>query len=186
MIDYNLLPTEGPGREDMLELYSWDFEKAWKEQEEWPEISTQRGPFFRWLGAQELKEIYEIYKEKKDPALIIEGLYVCSLNSLPLPRWCEFGFLKAYRTIRHYKAKSWDQVFGKPHKKGKQLYAAAQQRGKGLKIYNRITGIKKKDPSIPIDNSLFEDVGEEFGCCRTLAADYYYYWKNRISRHGLE
>lgn len=182
MIDHNLLPTEGPGREDMLTLYSWTLDDAWKAQEEWrsqygPDV-VGRGPFFRWHGAQELKEVYELHKSGHQKALI-EAIHLCAINSLPLPRWCEYGFLKAYRKVRQYKARSWDDVFGKPHKKSTNLVAKEKEWEKGFLVYWRIKEIKEKNPELPIDNELFETVGKDFGVCKTLAAEYYAKEKRR-------
>ncbi len=176
MIDNELLPTEGPGRKDMLELYSWDLETACRVQNEWEDNNgAGRGPLFRWIGAEELKGLYETYKEKKNPALIIEVLHICSLNSLPLPRWCEMGFLKAYRKVRQYRAKSWDDVFGRPHKKGTHLETKRQEREKPHLVYRRIEEIRKNEPLTAIDGDLFERVGKELGIgAKTLTESYYY------------
>lgn len=186
MENNDLLPIEGPGREDLRRLYSWTFEDAQKAQEEWrnrfgPDV-VGRGPLFRWLGVQELKELYEIHKNGNRQALM-EALFVCSLNSLPLPRWCEMTFLKAYRKVRQYRAKSWDEVFGQPHKKGTHLATKRQEREKSLLVYRRIKEIKENEPTTPIDEALFERVAKEFHFCgKTMIAEYYYSWKNRLNK----
>jgi hypothetical protein len=182
------LPIEGPGRDDMMQLYAWTFEEAWSAQEEREERYGPnlpgRGPFFRWEGAQELKELHELYKNGKRQ-MIIEALFVCALNSLPLPRWCEMAFLKSYREVRQYKAKSWDDVFGRPHPKKAHLGAKRQEREKSYLVYNRIRQIKKNDPSVAIDGHLFKTVGAELGIGgKTLTEEYYYKEKNR--RTGLK
>lgn len=174
----NHLPTEGQGRDEMMQIYAWSFEDAWNAQEEWAMSYGQniraRGPFFRWIGAQELKELYDIYKAGNSQA-IMEALFVCSLNSLPLPRWCESAFLSAYRNVRQYKAKNWDDVFGSPHKKGIHLGAKRQEREFAWKVYEKIQQIKKDDPSIAIDGFLFERVGREFAIGgKTLTEKLYY------------
>jgi hypothetical protein len=179
----NLLPIEGPGRADLMQLYAWDFDDALKADKKWrsrygPNIQG-RGPLFRWAGAQELKEIYELYRAR-NPAAIIEALFVCSLNSLPIPRWCELSYLAAYRRVRQYKAKSWDDVFGRPHQKGKNLGAKEKEREYSLQVYYRIEDIKRKDPSVATDGALFERVGKEFGIGgKTLTEEYYYKEKRR-------
>lgn len=176
------LPIEGPGRDDLMQLYAWSLEDAIKAQDEWstlygPNVQG-RGPICRWMGAQELKELHELYRTKNSAA-IIEALFVCSLNSLPIPRWCEMAFLASYRKVRHYKAKSWDDVFGPPHPKGTHLKTKRQEREFGWKVYHRIQQVKKDDPSIPIDGWLFEKIGKEFGIGgKTLTEEYYYKWKN--------
>lgn len=175
------LPTEGQGRDEMIKFYSWSFEDAWAAQEAWQGVDTHikgRGPFFRWIGAGELQGLYEIYR-KGNKAAVIEALYVCSLNSLPIPRWCEMAYLSAYRKIKHYKAKSWDDVFGRPHPKGTHLETKKQEREFAFKVYNRIEQIKRDDPSTPIDGYLFERIGREFGIGgKTLTEGYYYKEKN--------
>ncbi len=187
------LPTEGPGRDDMMQLFAWTFEDALNAQEEWedrygPNVRG-RGPFFRWLGANELRELYEAYRSG-DSTAIIEALYVCSLNSLPIPRWCEGAFLGSYRKVRHYKENScgefyssWDDVFGRPHPKGAHLEAKRKEREKSLLVYTRIKKIKEKDPSIPLVSNrsctgLFRSVGKDLGIGETLTEEYYYKWKN--------
>jgi len=180
------LPTPGPGRDEMLQIYSWSFEDACSAQDEWenrygPNVRG-RGPFFRWVGAEELKGIYELYRTG-NKAAILEALHICSLNSLPLPRWCEIAFLKAYRDVRFYNAKGWDDVFGRPHPKGTQLAARKQEREYDMRVYRRIRQIKADNPSIPIDGYLFERIGREFGIgSKTLTEQYYYNCKNRIEK----
>jgi hypothetical protein len=180
------LPMEGLGREDMTQLYVWSFEDALKAQEEatTKDPNIARGPFHRWLGAQELKDLFELYKSGNKDA-IIEAIYVCSLNSLPIPRWCEYAYLAAYRKVRHYKAKSWDDVFGHPHKKRTHLEAKRQEREKSFPVYQRIRQIKRENPSIPIDGLLFEEVGQQFNIGKTLTEEYYYKWKKRIERKQI-
>ena len=177
------LPTEGPGRNDLKKLYEWSFEDAWEAQEEWEASHGQgRGPFFRWMGAQELKQIYDMYKTGYKHA-VTEGLYTCALNSLPMPRWLEMAYLGAYRTVRHYKAKSWDDVFGRPHPKGTHLGTKKQERDFAWKVYRRIQQIKQDNPSIPIDGFLFERIGKELGIGgKTLTEEYYYIEKNKHKR----
>lgn len=196
------LPTEGPGRDDMGQLYAWSFDDAWAAQEEWHTSGVSgRGPFIRWLGAQELKGLYDVYRTGNVKA-IIEALFVCSLNSLPIPRWCEMAFLASYRKVRHYKAKSWDEVFGRPHPKGVHLDYKRMERDKSLFVYKRIREVNEKglfgrreekidwgikvhgqyyNPSA-IGEKLFERVGKEFDISKTLAGEYYYNWKNKLKK----
>ncbi|WP_408997958.1 hypothetical protein ACJ77P_08190 [Syntrophus buswellii] len=196
-----LLPTEGAGHSEMKQLYGWTFDEAWEAHEAWEaengtpfddriddlkagKITSKklvRGPFFRWQGAQELVELYEVYRAGNRSA-IIDALYVCSLNSLPIPYWCEMAFLSSYRQVTQFRAKSWDDVFGRPHKKGTHLATKRQDREKSLSVYYRIKEIKRADPSIPIDGFLFEKVGKEFGIGgKTLTEEYYYKWKNKLN-----
>ena len=179
------LPNEGPGYDDLKQLYAWTFADAEKTQEEWENRNKRgRGPLFRWIGAQELKELFEVYRTGNIKA-IIEALFVCCLNSLPIPRWCENGYLSAYRKVRQYKAKSWDDVFGQPHPKGMHIAPKRQEREFGWKVYRRIQQIKKDHPSTAIDGALFERVGREFAIGgKTLVEEYYY--KEKKGHRSLE
>jgi len=177
------LPIEGPGRDDMMKVYSWSIEDAIKAQDEWearygPHV-VGRGPLFRWVGTQELKELYDIYRAGK-PHAILDALHVCSLNSLPIPRWCEMAYLAAYRKVRQYKAKSWDDVFGRPHPTGTHIKTKRQEREFSLRVYYEVERIKRKDPAVAIDGFLFESIGKKFGIGgKTLTEEYYYKEKNR-------
>ena len=206
----NHLPIEGPGKKDLMQLYSWDFDDAQQAEKDWinkyGSNVVGRGPLFRWIGAQELKELYNAYKSG-EPAAIIEALYVCTLNSLPIPRWCEMAYLAAYRKVRQYKAKSWDDVFGQPHPKGVHLDRKQMEREKSFSVYRRIKevndgnlfGNKEKElvdgnqvrhsngrikwhnPSA-IGEELFKRVGKEFNVGKTLAEEYFYKWKNKLEK----
>ncbi|HNQ64722.1 MAG TPA: hypothetical protein PKW92_06740 [Smithella sp.] len=169
------LPNEGPGYDDLKQLYAWSFDDAWKAQNEWKAKNTRgRGPLFRWLGAQELKELYNTHKAGNSAA-ILEAIFLCSMNSLPIPRWCEMAYITAYRKVRQYKAKSWDDVFGRPHPKGMHLETKRQEREKGFKVYDMIEKIKQDDPTTPIDGFLFETIGRKLGIGgKTLTETYYY------------
>jgi hypothetical protein len=186
--DYNEhLPTQGLGRDEMMQFYSWSDEDALKAQKEWEarykrEERQGRGPYMRWVWANRLKEIYHFYCAG-DRGAILVALYICSLESLPIPRWCELAYLAAYRKVREYKAKSWDDVFLPPHTKGTHLATKKQEWEMSPEIFQRIEEIKKADPSIPIDGCLFEKVGREFGIGgKTLTEKLYYKWKNRPVR----
>jgi len=174
----NHLPTEGPGREDMMQLYSWTFEDAIEAQAEFEHDGKGRGPLFRWLAAQDLKELHTLYFTG-DTTALMDALFSCSLNSLPLPRWLEMAFLAAYRKVRHYKAKSWDDVFGRPHPKGTHLRTKDQERKYALRVFFRIEQIRRDEPHTAIDGAIFERVGKEFGIGgKTLTEEYYYKIKN--------
>jgi hypothetical protein len=207
----NHLPIEGPGRDDLMQLYEWSIDDAMQAQEEWQKKgAVGRGPLFRWVGAQKLKELFEIYRTSKKPALIIEALYICSINSLPMPRWCERGYLAAYREVRQFKAESWDDVFGRPHKKGIHLDRAQLEREKSLGVYLRIKHVKEGNlfgnreqemvEGIPvrylngrikwfnpsaIGEKLFERIGKEFNVGKTLAEEYYYKWKIKLEKKTI-
>lgn len=176
------LPVEGSGRKELEIFYSWSIEDAWKAHEEWTKTEHQpieRGPFFRWDAAQELIRLAEEFRKTGDNGIILHACGICALNDLSMPRWCSMKYLELVRDVWHYKAKSWDASFGKPHARGTQLGAKQNKREKAPGVWLRIKGIKTEDPDIPIDRALFEAVGKEFGICGSLADEYYYYMEKR-------
>jgi hypothetical protein len=181
------LPIEGPGRDDLKQLYSMSLDDASKAQELFDKSKEKNGgagPLYRWISAMELREWYNVYKEGHKEA-VIEALSLCSFKSLPIPRWVELAFLNdCYRKVRHFKAKSWDDVFGSPHEKGTHLKAKEQEREKSILVYQRIEEIRNEEPGTAIDGALFERVGLEFGIGgKTTAETYYYKWKNYINEY---
>ena len=157
------------------ELCSWSVEDAIKAQKGWKDDRLSRPPLLRWQGAQNLKALQKIYLESENPAVIPEALYFCSLNDFSIPEWCAYAYLQAFRKVRHYKAGSWDEVFGRPHPKGTHLGSRRQRREKEFEAYNMISDIKRTEPDTPIDGYLFEKVGRKLGIGgKTLTEEYYY------------
>ncbi len=173
------LPTEGADRAQMQKIYSLTYEQALIAQEKWAADGNhdqwERGPFHRWIGAQALKEIHKQYRTRQNPDAVIEALYECAYYSLPIPSWCERAYISAYRNIRQYKAKSWDDVFGKPHPKGTHIATKRQEREMTWRVYSEIQKIKRESPSTPIDGFLFDHIGRKLGIGgKTLTEAYYY------------
>jgi hypothetical protein len=134
------------------------------------------------------RRLRKLYSERKssDGAAIVEGLVTCIQNDLPIPRWCADGFLSAYNTVYSYKAKSWDDVFGRPHPKGVHLGALLKRDQYAPLVRSRIHQIKRLNPDTPIDAALFERIGRELGIgSKTLTEEYYYDMKKRSSRKSL-
>ncbi len=172
-----------PGRDELKALYIMAQDEAMAATMSWAEKSDgKRSPMERWVAAQELR-VWRKQYQKGEKKAITEGLYLCALNDIPLPKWLAFSYLAAFRKVIFFKAKSWDDVFGRPHPKGTQLLAKRDKREKMFSLYNRIHEIKQRSPDTPIDESLFEKVGKEFGLGKSLTNEYYYEAKNRLHPH---
>lgn len=182
LIGYDpFLPTEGHGRDEMMQIYLWSMDEVFEAQEEWEKYSPasrELGPFVRWTGAMKLCGLYRAYQDG-DKKAILEALAICCFYSLPIPRWLERACLAAYRKVQNYKVKSWEDVFGRPHPKGTHILTKRQEIEYSRKVYERIQQIKKNKPSTPIDGALFERIGKEFGIGgKTLTEGYYYKGKD--------
>jgi hypothetical protein len=158
-------------------------EKALQAQEAWrpSDDKFERSPIARWEGAQNLQVLAKIYRKSKKPAILLEALYLCALNDFVIPKWCALDFIAAFRRVKGFKAKSWDDVFGLPHPKGTHLHAKRQKREKSFVVFNVISEIKQKNPDEAIDGALFEKVGRKLAIGgKTLVEEYYYSAKKFI------
>ena len=90
-----------------------------------PLLSRTNPP--RWLACGGRNEpdidIFLAYSPKElydqgDKTQILVGLHWCFIFHEPIPPWLEQAFQNAYGAKPEYKIKSWDEVFGRPLKKG--------------------------------------------------------------------
>lgn len=181
-----------PNREELTEAEYKEYMRAyqiqrvfietWSAQRRWEsshKISQYcEGPLYQRLAKKNLEELYDNFRAGDKPALL-EAMYGCIMYAIPLPLWCKKAFLSACREVYDYKAKSWEDVFGRPHPKGTHLATKREEREKSLLVYEEIRQIKKENPSIPIDGDLFERVGKKFGTGgKTKTEEWYYKQKH--------
>jgi len=122
----------------------------------------------QWVARIQLDEIEANYKEG-DKQAIIDAMYVCADACLDHPDWLRNAFLNSVQAVRGYGAKSWDEVFGKPHDKGVNIRARAKKIKYQWAVYASV-----KNSGRAIDASLFEDVGKFYGLGKTLTEEIYY------------
>jgi hypothetical protein len=105
-----------------------------------------------------------------------EALEVCAEAGLPLPHWAAPTYATGFRKIESEEVASWDQVLGRAPTQRKQLRGARATRAReiarnGPEIWRRI---KKRSLTEAIDDSLFEQVGKEFGTSKSTCSRLYY------------
>ncbi|MCK9229243.1 MAG: hypothetical protein M0Q23_00940 [Syntrophales bacterium] len=182
-----LLPSiDGPERAEMARLYAMPVDEAVQclTEERWPRdirSSHCRDQFSRWIGVQELKWLKQAYDAGNDAA-ITEALFTCAVNSLAMPAWLEVALAHSYHKVRRYQAKSWDDVFGKPHPKHIKIEAHRDRLKKRHAVYRKVQELRRDDPSVAIDRGLFDDVGREFCLSGSLVEKFYYEVKNYLER----
>jgi hypothetical protein len=113
------------------------------------------------------KELYE----QGDKAEILYCLSFCIRNRVPTPEWLRQAFGTAYHAAVMRNIKSWDEVFGKPLKKGKHLTKAKRDLMKGPIIASRVR--EQARAGKPIDKELYNDVGKDCGSNGTDAEQLY-------------
>ena len=123
--------------------------------------------------------LYEIERcrllfEAGDRGALLEALGQCAEQDLPMPDWLARAYLRAYREGIHYKVRSWDDVFGSPSPKGKNLELARVRRTQIFEVYTCVRGILDREPNTAIDQGLFERVGKELGISWSTVKNLYY------------
>lgn len=111
---------------------------------------------------------------------VLKSISYCAMKRTSLPEWVEDAFTKAFNLVESAHAKSWDDVFGKPYKKGTHLAAVRRNRELRWKIFEHVENIRDSHPETTIDIALFELVGEHFSIGATKAFDLYSEVKNHI------
>lgn len=115
--------------------------------------------------------------DQGDKSMILHCLFHCFMGQAQIPPWLAEAFLNAYDAKREYKIKSWDEVFGRPLKKGIRPERERRNRRIANDIYERVR--ERHSAGEPIEKSLFEAVGKDFGVGGTVASELYY-WVREI------
>ena len=116
--------------------------------------------------------------EAGDKRAIMRAMYTCADLDIPMPAWLSRAFVDACNQVFSYQAKSWDEVFGVPHPKGKHLAAMRKKRDKSLEAWVAVL----RDHELhgkPIGEALFAEVGKELALGKTLVAEFYYEHQKR-------
>jgi hypothetical protein len=131
------------------------------------------GPLYQWDALQKLDALERQYA-KGDGFALLQAIKVCVNHDLVIPRWAAIAFIQGFYAVLNCRTDSWDGAFGPPYPKGMHIAKARQRRLLRFQVYNRINEILKSDPKPPIDEGLFERVGDEFGIGKTLCNRLYY------------
>jgi hypothetical protein len=111
-----------------------------------------------------LRQDYDAGDKGAVPSIIA----LCFADERPVPGWAQAEFCNACREINQYRAKSWDDVFGRPLKKGAQL--AAARRRLGLRVSVGLAVMERVAAGEAIDKNMFDAIAEELRADRTLDA----------------
>lgn len=125
---------------------------------------------YQWSAAHDLDRIKENF-ETGDQFAMMLALRKCANHDLPMPEWLSRAYIAAFDKVLNYHSGSWDEVFGKPLKKGQHLSTLRTKRTKTMPVYNRCVELVKNGH--PKNRDLFRKVGEEFGVSRTIAENMY-------------
>lgn len=112
------------------------------------------------VGMQSLKEDFESGQKFSLMCAINE----CASEGVPMPLWVATEYQKAFAVIHGAQKRSWDDVFGKPFRKGAQLpYIRKAQR---LARSVREQFDKLKQDGIPLTPENYDEFAKRFGLNR--------------------
>jgi len=95
-----------------------------------------------------------------------------------MPEWVSKAFIRGYDQVLTCSSGSWDDVFGRPYKKGAHLSRMRQARAKRLAVWSRVNAAVHRNE--PINRELFESIGRDLGIGKTRAEELYAEAKNRL------
>lgn len=158
-------------------------------------FSQKLSAYVEQLGDEESRKmfagIYEIAFEAYEneylageTQALMKCINFCCANKLVMPNWAAEAFHQGYTKVMNYEARSWDTVFGRPHKKGMHLKEQRCDEDKQL-IHKCVRELINQ--GYPIDEGLFETVGKRFGSKGREIRDIYYdHERQRIEQlHSL-
>jgi hypothetical protein len=121
--------------------------------------------------------------EAGDKSRLITVLATCFLLDVPVPDWAKQAIVAAVRKRCRFEIESWDEVFGRPLKKGKQLAVARRRVELGERIWRAVH--ERRRAGKPIDKAMFEAIGNglKVGGRRvsgTVVSDIYYHFMHQL------
>jgi hypothetical protein len=107
-----------------------------------------------------------------DRGAVLEALYFCLSCREQVPDWVTHAFCRAYAEVIGARAGSWDSVFGKPWKKGTHLKKARERKDLEFKVWISVCALHRV--GMPIDELIFQTVGEDLECGARQVKEMYY------------
>jgi hypothetical protein len=104
-------------------------------------------------------------------------VHIRTFSDLPLPEWLANFLVGGAHRFTRYEAASLDEAFHFIRKPGFHVKAARKRQQIGYLVW---WGCHELNASgRPIDDNLFDEVGEKFGIGKTKAKEYFYQFKTR-------
>jgi hypothetical protein len=130
------------------------------------------GPLSQWHALQELETLERQYAAG-DRFALLHAIRVCANHDLVIPLRAALAYIRCFDAVLTCRTDAWDDAFGRPYPPGMHIAKARQRRQLRFQIYNRVQAILRSERT-PIDEALFERVGDEFDIGKTLCNKLYY------------
>jgi hypothetical protein len=138
-----------------------------------------RRPYAQWRALQELDALEQRFLAGDRYALAL-ALRDCAAHALPMPDWVADAYIRGFDAVHTYQADSWEQLFGPVIPKGKHLLKLRREFEQSIAVYLEVQRRHEQGGREPIDDALFESVGEKFDLGKTTVAKYYVEEKRRM------
>jgi hypothetical protein len=143
-----------------------------------PNIYHDGADGINWSGSDEDFDFESVRShklfEEGDKDRLLWSMNFCFVYRRPIPDWAKKAFRAAYLKGVRFEIKSWDEVFGRPLKKGGQLAAERRKAALAERVLELVLDARHGEPKKPISKELFESIGKKLGVGGTVAAEIYY------------
>jgi hypothetical protein len=102
---------------------------------------------------------------------LLGAIFLCLEYDEVIPAWVKVYYRYAFLRVISHDFGSWDDVFGRPLKKGAQLAAARRKKNLEISLLNKVQ--ERYVAGQSITKGLFESIGEEVGVSGTVAWEIY-------------
>jgi hypothetical protein len=119
------------------------------------------------------------YEAGERGVLLLVILFAAMFRS-PIPDWAADAFKEAYERVERGDAGTWDDVFGRPHPAGRHL-RSIQLEHQRFKVWGLVRYFHEGEGR-PIDDGLFEHIGEMTRLGKTTTIKKLYYKAERAMR----
>lgn len=154
-------------------------EEALKEN---PQTPPNLLPASIWEALHKLDNLEEAFVAGNDMALML-AIRECARVDLAMPDWVARAYISRFDRVNRYRAGSWDEVFGRPLKKGQHLDPQRRKLVFGVEVYNRVREEVNKGASVTpslfgvIAADMTDDHPDDGPFASTWVSERYYEWK---------
>jgi hypothetical protein len=112
--------------------------------------------------------------DQGDRRAVLDAIFHCyfSRPAKAVPKWARAAFCEAYDEIFAAHARSWDDVFGAPYKKGTNLPAVRRRKALEYKAWYCVRDLHAAGK--PLDDDMWFAAAKKLGIGRHRVKKYYY------------
>lgn len=120
--------------------------------------------------ASEMAKLERLFRAGKERAAL-DAIYVCvcSRPQKPVPDWAQSALARAMYDITMVNVSSWDDVFGRPLRRGAKVVSIQKQRALQWRLLARVEELRRRKPK---PRNILQIVADEFKVSYATAKRY--------------